>query len=61
MVVVVLYIFLSYMIMMGMMIESYDKSKDIPTEGYFMWALSPFIFPIVLGMVLAESKSKDNE
>jgi hypothetical protein len=49
------------MIMMGMMIESYDKSKDIPTEGYFMWALSPFIFPIVLGMVLAESKSKDNE
>jgi len=54
-----LYLFLSYMIMLGMMIESYYK-RSIPTEAYFMFALSPFILPIIIGMILTE-KTKDDE
>ena len=58
--VIVLYIFLSYMIMLGMMLEAYDKGTNIPTEAWLMWVLSPIIFPIILGMILTENK-KDNE
>jgi hypothetical protein len=54
-----LYLFLSYTIMLGMMIETYYK-RSIPTEAYFMFALSPFILPVLIGMILTE-KSKDNE
>ena len=52
-----LYIFISYFVMLGMMIETYGK-KQVPTEAYFMYALSPIILPILIGMQLSE-KSKD--
>lgn len=59
--VIVLYIFLSYMIMLGMMLESYDKGTHIPSEAWLMWTLSPIIFPILLGMILTETKDDKNE
>lgn len=56
---ILLYMFISYMVMLGMMIETYYK-RSIPGEAWFMIVLSPFILPILIGMMLIE-KSKDNE
>lgn len=55
-----LYLFLSYFIMLGMMIETYGK-KRVPTEAYFMYVLSPIILPILIGMQLSESKDHDKQ
>ena len=52
-----LYIFLSYLITLGMMIESYAKNT-IPLEAYFIWALSPITCPIIIGMEISEKRSK---
>ena len=54
-----LYIFISYMVMLGMMLETYD-GKSIPGEAWFMLVLSPIILPILVGMYLIE-KTKDDE
>jgi hypothetical protein len=47
--------------MLGMMLESYDKGTHIPSEAWLMWTLSPIIFPILLGMILTETKDDKNE
>ena len=54
-----LYIFISYMVMLGMMLEAYGKDS-IPTSAWFIYALSPFFCPIFIGMAISE-KTKDNE
>lgn len=51
------YVFLSYMIMLGMMIETYE-GKSIPTEAFFMFAFSPFVLPVLIGMMIAENQTK---
>lgn len=56
---ILLYIFISYMIMLGMILETYD-GKSIPTEAWFMLVLSPIILPVLIGAMLVE-KSKGNE
>ncbi len=56
---ILLYIFISYTVMLGMMLETYD-GKSIPGEAWFMFALSPFILPVLIGGMLVE-KSKNNE
>lgn len=53
----ILYIILSYLIMMGMIIETYSK-RTVPTEAYFMWILSPILLPILIGMQLSEQSKK---
>lgn len=54
----ILYIFISYMIMLGMMIETYD-GKSIPTEAWFMFIFSPIILPVLIGAMLVEKTKKD--
>jgi heme O synthase-like polyprenyltransferase len=54
-----LYMFICYTIMLGMIIENYHK-RSIPGEAWFMFILSPFMLPVLIGMMLVE-KSKDNE
>jgi len=56
---ILLYVFISYMIMLGMILETYD-GKSIPTEAWFMLVLSPIILPVLIGAMLVE-KSKKNE
>jgi len=56
--IILLYIFLSYMIMLGMILESYPHSDNVPYYMWFMWLLSPFVFPIILGMEIV-SKNKN--
>ena len=45
--------------MLGMILETYE-GRSIPIEAYFMFALSPIVLPILIGMMLVE-KSKRND
>ena len=53
---IALYIFVTYLIMLGMLIQSFTKNHDVPTEAWFIWALSPITFPVIIGMEIADRK-----
>jgi len=53
---ITLYIFISYLIMLGMLIESFVKNQDVPTEAWFIWLLSPIALPVIIGMEIASNK-----
>ena len=55
---ITLYVFITYLIMLGMLIESFRKTHNVPTEAWFIWALSPFTFPIIIGMEIADKKEE---
>lgn len=55
---ILLYLFLSYTIMLGMILETYD-GKSIPGEAWFMLILSPIILPVLIGGMLVEKTKKD--
>ena len=57
---ILLYIFICYMIMLGMMLETYDD-KSIPAEAWFMLVLSPIILPVLIGGMLIEKSKRNNE
>lgn len=57
--IILLYLFLSYMIMLGMIIETYEK-KTIPMDTWVIYIFSPIVFPIIVGMMLSE-RYKDVE
>lgn len=50
-----LYIIISYLVNLGMIIESY-KDKTVPTEAWFMLLLSPITLPIIVGIEIAEKR-----
>lgn len=54
---ILLYLFLSYTIMLGMILETYD-GKSIPGEAWFMLILSPIILPVLIGAMLVEKTKK---
>lgn len=54
----ILYLFLSYMIIVGMMLETYED-RSIPREAWFLFILSPIVLPIVIGMWLIQHGEKD--
>jgi hypothetical protein len=49
-----IYIITSYLVMLGVMIESYDKIDDM--KGYAVVSLicSPIVLPILIGMMLGK-------
>lgn len=51
-----LYIFVTYLIMLGMLIESFRKTQEVPTEAWFILALSPITFPLIIGMEIVDRK-----
>ena len=55
---ILLYLFLSYMIMLGMILETYD-GKSIPSEAWFILILSPIILPVLIGAMLVEKTKRD--
>ena len=57
---ILLYIFISYTVMLGMIFETYD-GKSIPTEAWFMLLLSPVILPVLIGAMLIEKSRKDEK
>jgi hypothetical protein len=55
---ILFYFFLSYMIMLGMILETYD-GKSIPSEAWFMLLISPIILPVLIGAMLVEKTKRD--
>lgn len=53
---ILLYMMITYLIMLGMLIESFRKTQDVPTEAWFIWLLSPITFPVIMGMEIADKK-----
>lgn len=53
---ITLYVMITYLVMLGMLIESFRKTHDVPTEAWFIFALSPITFPVIIGMEIAEKK-----
>lgn len=51
---ILFYIFISYTVMLGMLMSAYDEEK-IPTEAWVFYVLSPVLFPIVIGIIINES------
>lgn len=56
----ILYVMITYLVMLGMLIESFRKTHDVPTEAWIIWALSPISFPIIIGMEIADKQQKPN-
>lgn len=52
----ILYIMVTYLIMLGMLIESFRKTEETPIEAWVIWALSPITFPVIIGMEIADRK-----
>ena len=57
---ILLYIFISYMIMLGMIIQDKNLNSDIPSYVWAFWIFSPIVLPIMIGMMLVENKPKYN-
>lgn len=56
MTMILLYVMVTYLVMLGMLIESFRKNSDVPTEAWFIWLLSPITFPVIIGMEIADKK-----
>ena len=56
---ITLYIFICYMVMLGMMLEAYGK-QVIPTSAWICFIFSPILLPVFIGTFISE-KTKDNE
>jgi hypothetical protein len=54
--VILLYVMVTYLVMLGMLIESFVKNQDVPTEAWFIWLLSPITLPVIIGMEIASNK-----
>lgn len=46
----------TYLVMLGMLIQSFTKNNDVPTVDWFIWLLSPITFPVIIGMEIADRK-----
>ncbi len=49
-----LYIVISYLVMLGVMIESYDKIDDMKGYAIASYIFSPIVLPILIGMMLGK-------
>jgi hypothetical protein len=56
----ILYVMITYLVMLGMLIESFRKNHNVPTEVWIIWALSPITFPVIIGMEIADKQQKPN-
>jgi hypothetical protein len=53
---IILYVIVTYLIMLGMLIQSFTKNQNVPTEAWFILAFSPVTLPIIIGMEIADRK-----
>lgn len=51
----ILYIILSYLITLGMIMESYGDSQT-PAEAWLVWFISPITCPIIISMDIAKKR-----
>ena len=53
----ILYIVLSYLLVIGMMIEYYNIIDEVTIKGWLTLVLAPITLPIMIGMCLANLRS----
>jgi len=51
---IITYIIISYLVMLGVMIESYDKIDDVKGYAIASYIFSPIVLPILIGMMLGK-------
>jgi len=51
---IVLYIIASYLVMLGVYIETYDRLDDVKAYAFASFIFSPIILPILIGMMLGK-------
>lgn len=51
---ITLYIVLSYLVMLGVMINNYNKAQDVRSEAVFVYIISPITLPIIIGMIISD-------
>ena len=49
-----IYIIASYLVMLGVMIEAYDKLDDVKAYAFASFIFSPIVLPILIGMMLGK-------
>jgi len=55
--IMILYIVLSYLLVIGMMIEYYNTVDEVTLKGWATLIFAPITFPIMIGMSLANMRS----
>ena len=51
---ITLYIIISYLVMLGVMIESYEKLDDMKGYAIASYIFSPIVLPILIGMMIGK-------
>lgn len=51
---ITLYIIVSYLVMLGVMIESYEKVDDMKSYAIASYIFSPIVLPILVGMIIGK-------
>jgi len=51
---ITLYIIASYLVMLGVMIETFDRLDDVKAYAFASFIFSPIILPILIGMMLGK-------
>lgn len=49
-----LYCFVAYLVMYGMLISHYKKIDDLHLKDWVCFMFSPIILPIIIGIILSE-------
>jgi len=49
-----IYIIVSYLVMLGIMIETYKKLKNVPDTAFASFIFSPITLPIIIGMMISD-------
>ena len=51
---ITLYIVISYLVMLGVMIESYEKLDDMKGYAIASYIFSPIVLPVLIGMMISK-------
>ena len=49
------YIIVSYLVMLGMMIQANESIDTITSKEWIIFTLSPFTLPILIGMMISKN------
>ena len=50
----ILYVLISYLVMLGALIEYNDNLESTSIKEWAIFLISPFVLPIIIGMMIAK-------
>jgi hypothetical protein len=54
----ILYIILSYLVMLGMIMGEFEDNESVSTYAWVAWVFSPFVLPMIIGMMLVNKEEE---